>query len=65
MRISIDPERCVLSGECVYNHPDLFAFGADGPPDVLVHEPVSAAHRLGARQAAEVCPGRAIAVDEG
>lgn len=63
MRISIDHDRCFLSGECVYNHPELFAFGADDAPVVLVAEPITEAHRHAARQAAEVCPSAAIRLD--
>lgn len=60
MRIVIDHEKCIMAGECVYNHPGLFAFGDDNLPEVLVAEPSTAAQQLGARQAAEVCPSGAI-----
>jgi len=63
MRISIDLGRCFLAGECVYNHPELFAFDDDDRPVVLVTEPGTPALQLGARQAAEVCPSGAITID--
>ncbi len=62
MRIVIDLDRCFLAGECVYNHPQLFAFDDDNRPVVLVESPDAAALQLGARQAAEVCPSGAIAL---
>lgn len=62
MRIVLDLERCYLAGECVYNHPDLFAFDADDQPQVLVERPDTPALQLGARQAAEVCPSGAISL---
>ena len=52
-----------MSGECCYNHPTLFAFGADDFPVVLVADPATPALQLAARQAAEVCPSGAIHVD--
>lgn len=63
MKIVIDPDRCIMAGECVYNHPELFAFGDDdGVPLVLVEELDTDELELGARQAVEVCPGGAISV---
>ena len=64
MKISIDLERCAMAGECVYNHPTLFGFGDDDHPVVFVADPTSPAQQLGARQAAQVCPSGAIAVEE-
>ncbi len=63
MRIVLDRERCISAGECCYNHPDLFRFGEDDIPVVLVPEPVTAAQQLEADQAAEVCPSGAITVE--
>ncbi|MEY2626290.1 MAG: 4Fe-4S single cluster domain [Actinomycetota bacterium] len=60
MRVRIDHEKCAMSGECVYNHPELFAFDDDDLPRVLVDVLVSDDHVKGARQAREVCPGGAI-----
>lgn len=64
MRVAIDLERCHLAGECVYNHPKLFAFGDDGQPHALVERCDSATQQLAARQAAEVCPSGAISIVE-
>jgi ferredoxin len=64
VRIVVDPDTCFLSGECVYNHPTLFAFGSDAHPSVLVAELTTEAERRSARQAAEVCPSGAISLVE-
>jgi ferredoxin len=64
MKIRIDHEKCAISGECVYNHPGLFAFGDDDLPHVLVAEASTDEQRKGARQAREVCPGGAIELIE-
>jgi ferredoxin len=62
VRIVIDLDRCHLAGECVYNHPQLFAFDDGNRPVVLVEAPDTPMLQLGARQAAEVCPSGAIAL---
>jgi ferredoxin len=64
MRVTIDLEKCVMAGECVYNHPWLFEFGADDQPRVMVGELVSDEEKRGARQAREVCPSGAIQLFE-
>ncbi|HEX7035434.1 MAG TPA: ferredoxin [Pseudomonadales bacterium] len=62
MKIRIDLDRCCRSGECYYNHPELFAMGEGGEPVVLVSD-VSGELALHAEQAAEVCPTFAITVE--
>lgn len=61
-RIVIDLEACIMAGECVYNHPDHFAFGPDDLPEVLRPDIVDDADRLHATQAIGVCPSGAISV---
>ncbi len=61
-RVTIDLDRCIMAGECVYNHPELFAFGDDGLPVVRVERIDSAEARIEADQAVEVCPSGAISV---
>ena len=62
MRIELDAETCISSGECCYNHPALFRFGDDDVPVVLVGELTTDQQRVAAAQAAEVCPSGAITV---
>lgn len=64
MRIVIDPDKCIMAGECCYNHPALFEFGDDDCPRVLVGELSTDAQRLEATQAAAVCPSSAISTVE-
>lgn len=64
MRVEIDRGRCAMAGECVYNHPWLFAFGDDDLPVVLVDVLTEAQQRKEANQAVAVCPSGAISVVE-
>jgi len=51
-----------MSGECCYNHPELFRLGDDGYPVILVGELASEAERRHAAEAVEVCPAAAISI---
>lgn len=62
MRVEIDRDRCAMAGECVYNHPWLFAFDDQDLPVVLVDVLSTDQQRKEARQAVSVCPSGAIAV---
>ncbi len=64
MKVSIDLAKCHRSGECCYNHPELFEVGDDGDPAPKAADWASAGLRLRAEQAAEVCPAGAILVEE-
>ena len=59
-RIVIDLEKCMMAGECVYNHPDHFAFGDDDHPTVLRPDVETDDDRLAVEQAMSVCPSGAI-----
>ncbi len=63
MKVKIDHEKCYKSGECYYNHPELFRMGDEGFPVVLVDELDEQMIRH-ARDALEVCPSVAISVEE-
>ena len=64
MKIKIDKEKCLMSGECYYNHPELFKMDDDGAPVVLVDDVADAALRKHAEEAAEVCPAVAISLED-
>lgn len=64
MRVTIDLEKCIMAGECVYNHPWLFEFSDDNLPTVKVADLSTAEQVKGARQAREVCPSGAIQLHE-
>ena len=63
MKLSIDADTCISSGECCYNHPDLFQFGEDNVPVVLVADVATERQRVEALQAIEVCPSGAISLE--
>jgi ferredoxin len=63
VKLSIDADTCISSGECCYNHPDLFQFGEDSVPVVHVAEVETEHQRVEALQAIEVCPSGAISLE--
>lgn len=63
MKVKIDHEKCYKSGECYYNHPELFRMGDEGFPVVLVDQLDEQMIRH-AREALEVCPSVAISLEE-
>ena len=63
MRVCVDLDKCIKSGECYYNHPELFRMGDDGYPVVLMAEVTDAAGMRHAQEAAEVCPAVAIRLE--
>jgi ferredoxin len=64
-RIVVDDDLCLLAGECVYNHPEYFAWNDDDSA-VLVIKPdiVTEADETHAGQAIPICPGGAISIVE-
>tara|TARA_Y100001960_G_C14007394_1_gene509763 strand:+ start:153 stop:350 length:198 start_codon:yes stop_codon:yes gene_type:complete len=63
MKLIIDSEKCILAGECYYNHPELFRQGVDGVP-IALDAQVSKDQAIHANQAVEVCPAGAIILGE-
>jgi len=63
MKVKIDKDKCYMSGECYYNHPELFEMGEDGYPVVLVDDINDDAMRKHADEAIEVCPAVAISIE--
>lgn len=64
MKVKINKETCFMSGECYYNHPELFKMDEDGFPVVIVEDINDDELRRHAREAAEVCPAVAISIVE-
>ncbi len=64
MKIKMDREKCYMSGECYYNHPELFKMDDDGYPVVLIDEVTDDAMRKHLLEAAEVCPAAAISIED-
>ncbi|WSF74611.1 ferredoxin (plasmid) [Streptomyces decoyicus] len=60
MRVTVDTERCVGSGQCALNAPDMFdQRDEDGVAVVLLAEPPADTHTA-LRTAAALCPASAI-----
>ena len=62
MKVSIDRQKCVLAGECYFNHPELFCKNEKGEPIVIVERLAGEENRIHASQAAELCPAGAISI---
>jgi ferredoxin len=59
MKIAVDPDRCVASGQCVMLAPELFDQDDDGIV-ILIDDVVADDRRDSAQQAIRVCPSAAI-----
>lgn len=64
MKVKVDREKCFMSGECYYNHPELFKMGDDGFPIVLVDDITDDEMKRHADEAIQVCPAVAISLEE-
>ena len=64
MKVKIDLRKCHKSGECYYNHPELFRVGDEGFPVVQVDDISDKAMQGHAQQAIEVCPAVAITLED-
>ena len=62
MRLVIDLDTCILAGECIYNHPELFAWDPDNQPLVIRPEVETEAEQRDAAQARTLCPSGAISM---
>jgi ferredoxin len=63
MRVTLDQDKCVASGQCVLTAPDVFDQREDGIAVLLDANPPG---KLDAdvRQAASLCPALAITLNE-
>lgn len=64
MRIDIDRETCLNSGQCAYMTPDLFEVDDDGVPTVLVTGELTPEQVALAQEAADTCPSQSIKLIE-
>jgi len=65
LKVTVDRDKCVGSGECVFTAPDIFDQDEDDGIVVLITDTPEEALWDAARQAARQCPANAIAVEEG
>lgn len=64
MKLTIDRDSCLRSGQCIYLHPELFREGDDHVPVVLVEHP-EGKQLEDAEEAADICPASAILLEPG
>ena len=62
MKIVVDKEKCSMSGECYYNHPELFKMDNEGYPEVI-KSPLTKELVKHAEEAVEVCPAVALRLE--
>jgi ferredoxin len=63
MRLVIDHQKCLKSGQCSYLHAELIKADPDGTPRVIV-EKIGEDLRAAAEDAVDLCPSGAIALVE-
>jgi ferredoxin len=64
MKVHLDQDRCVASGQCVLAAPDVFDQRDEDGIAVLLDERPAANRSADVQQAAAVCPALAIVVED-
>ncbi|MFC3996013.1 ferredoxin [Nocardiopsis sediminis] len=64
MKISVDEDKCCGAGQCVLLAPEVFDQRDDDGIVVLLDAQPDEGHHAAVREAADVCPAAAIALDE-
>lgn len=64
MRVSIDQDKCVGSGQCVLAAPTVFDQRDEDGIAILLTETPAEDAQDGTRQAARICPALAIEVED-
>jgi ferredoxin len=64
MKLFVDQDKCVSSGQCVLNAMDLFDQRDDDGVVLLLNDRPSADQTEDARKAAAACPALAIHIEE-
>ncbi|KUH93414.1 ferredoxin [Mycobacterium sp. IS-1556] len=64
MKVAVDQDKCVSSGQCVLNASDTFDQRDDDGVVVLLDDSPSGTQAEDARKAAAACPALAIHIEE-
>ena len=64
MKVTVDKEKCIASGQCVLTAPDVFDQQEEDGIVVLLNPNPPADLAKDVRQAAAVCPALAITVED-
>jgi len=64
MRVSVDQNKCVSSGQCVLNATDVFDQRDDDGVVLLLTDTPSSEQAANVRNAAAACPALAIDIEE-
>ena len=64
MKVSVDQDKCVSSGQCVFNAGDVFDQRDDDGVVVLLDDNPPPEQEENARKAAAACPALAIDIEE-
>lgn len=64
MKLTVDQDKCVSSGQCVLNAGELFDQRDDDGVVLLLNDSPSADQSEDARKAAAACPALAIHIEE-
>jgi ferredoxin len=65
MRVTVDSDGCIASGQCVWAVPEVFDQSPDESTVVLLDPEPPEEHHAQVREAVVVCPARAIRIEEG
>jgi ferredoxin len=64
MQVEVNAAKCIASGQCVLNAPEVFDQRDDEGTVVLLEDSPAAEHHDAVREAAMVCPSGALTVRE-
>lgn len=64
MKVTVESDKCIASGQCVYNASEVFDQRDDDGVVVLLNENPPADQAGPVREAAKFCPALAIHIEE-
>jgi ferredoxin len=64
MKVSVDQDKCVSSGQCVLNASEIFDQRDDNGVVLLLNDSPSSEQAANVRNAAAACPALAIDIEE-